>query len=237
MIYLLVGVVGLGLGCILNQVSETLPRRSLADASRLDGPQPPVCALWYLVSRYFRRGAHPAPPNWFWLHLAVEVIGAGFSIALWLVLDHTAESFLLAGAIFFFLLIAIIDLKTRLVLNVLVYPALITLPLIRVVFFQQPLANTLIGGGLAFTIFYLTALLRPGDLGGGDVKLAALIGLLVGFPGVLWALLVGAVAGGIAAVYLLLVRSKGRKSQIPYAPFLSLGAIVCLLYNPLMHLM
>jgi len=70
-------------------------------------------------------------------------------------------------------------------------------------------------------------------MGGGDVKLAALIGLTVGFPQVLWALALGILAGGITALLLVLTPRWGPKSHIPYAPFLCLGALLALVYDPL----
>jgi len=130
----------------------------------------------------------------------------------------------------FFLLVALIDAKYRLVLNALVYPALgfaLLWPFVT----GQPVASVLVGGGLALAAFALAAWLRPGDLGGGDVKLAALIGLLFGFPGVLWPLLLGVGSGGLAAGYFL-VRGYGRHHHMPYAPFLCLGVFVALFYSP-----
>jgi prepilin signal peptidase PulO-like enzyme (type II secretory pathway) len=142
----------------------------------------------------------------------------------------------MTGSFSFFLLIALIDLQYRLVLNALVYPAIGVTLLVRLGMLPETRINTLLGGGLAFFIFGMTAWLRPGQLGGGDIKLAVLLGFAFGFPGVLWALLLGVGTGGIAAVYLILVRREGLKEQIPYAPFLCLGAIVALLYNPLLAL-
>lgn len=138
--------------------------------------------------------------------------------------------FVLFGAVFpFLLLLTVIDLRYRLIPNVLVYPAVIVALLLA---FAQPdfTAAALVGGGMAFGVFYLTALLQPGKLGGGDVKLAGLIGLAFGFPGMLWALLVGGSMGAIVAAYLLL--AKRDIPGIPYAPFLCLGALVALQVNP-----
>ena len=70
-------------------------------------------------------------------------------------------------------------------------------------------------------------------MGGGDVKLAALIGLVVGFPGVLWALTLGIVAGGITALLLVLFPRWELGSHMPYSPFLCFGVVIALLYNPL----
>ncbi|MCB9420324.1 MAG: prepilin peptidase [Ardenticatenaceae bacterium] len=136
------------------------------------------------------------------------------------------------------ILIAVIDLRYRLIFNLMMYPAIVLVLLFHLFFSGRSLLVTLLGGLFAFFIFYFTLLLRPGDLGGGDVKLALLIGLALGFPTVLWALLLGVGSGAVTAVTLLLIgrQSKkqvwNRKSQIPYAPFLCLGAILALLYNP-----
>jgi leader peptidase (prepilin peptidase)/N-methyltransferase len=147
---------------------------------------------------------------------------------------------LLYSVIFaFLLLIALIDLKYRLILNLLLYPALVLTLLLQLLWGPQPFGLVLLGGGMTFGIFALTAWLRPGDLGGGDVKLAAWLGVAFGFPHVLWALLLGAGVGGVTAVALLLTGRWGngrrwtRHTHIPYGPFLCLGAIIALLYNPI----
>ena len=132
----------------------------------------------------------------------------------------------------FFALIALIDLRYRLVLNVIVYPALVLALIYHALGEPPPLLHTLFGGGLALFIFGGVAWLRPGDLGGGDVKLALLLGLIFGFPGILKASPVGVGAGGAAAVFLL-ARRQGLKATMPYAPFLCLGALIALLYNPI----
>jgi leader peptidase (prepilin peptidase)/N-methyltransferase len=147
---------------------------------------------------------------------------------------------LLYAAIFaFLLLIALIDLKYRLILNLLLYPALFLTLLLQLLIGRLPFGLVLLGGALTLSIFALTAWLRPGDLGGGDVKLAAWLGVTFGFPHVLWALLLGAGVGGVTAVILLLAGRWGndchwtRQTHIPYGPFLCLGAIIALLYNPI----
>jgi prepilin signal peptidase PulO-like enzyme (type II secretory pathway) len=81
-------------------------------------------------------------------------------------------------------------------------------------------------------LFLVVMLVGRGALGAGDVKLAALIGVAVGFPEVLWALALGIVAGGVGALLILVTRRGGLKSYMPYAPFLCLGAMLVLLYYP-----
>lgn len=155
----------------------------------------------------------------------------GFAL-LWHAPRGAAEQGAHALGLLFFLLVALIDLKHRLVLNVLIYPAIVAAVVARAIWQPDALLPALVGGGMAFGIFFLTAQLKPGQLGGGDVKLAALIGLLLGFPGVLWALLAGTGAAGVVVAWLLVVRHAGMKAQLPYAPFLCFGALVTLLLAP-----
>lgn len=83
-------------------------------------------------------------------------------------------------------------------------------------------------GMVALYLFYaLLRLVRPGGMGGGDVKLAGVIGIYLGWLG--WgALIVGAFAafvyGGVFGIILILIRRAGRKTAIPFGPWMILGA-------------
>jgi leader peptidase (prepilin peptidase)/N-methyltransferase len=82
----------------------------------------------------------------------------------------------------------------------------------------------------AATFFLLVVLLTRGrGMGVGDVKLAILMGLLLGFPGILMALMLAFFVGAIFGVVLILAGRKGWKSQIPFGPFLA-GATVFILF-------
>jgi leader peptidase (prepilin peptidase)/N-methyltransferase len=93
--------------------------------------------------------------------------------------------------------------------------------------------SALFGGALGFTLLLLPYVLTRGaGMGYGDVKLAALIGLVCGFPLVAVALLVGIIVGGLVALFLLLSRVvQSRKAAIPYGPFLVAGAMVALIWG------
>jgi leader peptidase (prepilin peptidase)/N-methyltransferase len=140
-------------------------------------------------------------------------------------------------AVLFFLLVAIVDLKHRLVLNAMVLPASGFVLLARMMDSGESLVPTLLGAGVGLFPFLLTALAKPGSMGGGDVKLAALIGLALGFPEVLWAISLGILGGGIVSIVFLLSRRFQASDHLPYAPFLCLGAITALLYDPLTPLL
>lgn len=218
-------VLGLLAGGLIDWLAGLLPRYARvppADLPPARRPGPP--ALWLALSTRRLEGLG--------LRLALES-GTGLAFGLLIArFGLSAQALFLALAWSFFALIALIDLRTRLVLDVVVLPAALLAVIYHALGGPPPLLPTLLGGGLALFIFGGAAWLRPGDLGGGDVKLALLLGLIFGFPGILWALIVGVGAGGVAAV-ILLARRRGLKATMPYAPFLCLGALVALLYNPI----
>jgi len=167
------------------------------------------------------------------LGVAVELFNALVSAYLWERFGPSWTLLSLALNCSFFTLIAIIDLKYHLVLNVLVLPAAAVALLFQSVPPGSHTLNALLGGAMGMLPLLLVTLLKPGSMGGGDVKLAALIGLIAGFPQVLWPLSLGILAGGIVSLLLLLSRGWEPKSLIPYAPFLCLGAMISLIHNPL----
>ncbi|MEW5985600.1 MAG: A24 family peptidase [Chloroflexota bacterium] len=129
----------------------------------------------------------------------------------------------------FFAVIALIDLRSHRVPNKLVYPAMGVALLVHAVPPGRETLNTLLGGVIGLAPFLLVALLRPGGMGGGDVKLAALTGLTAGFPQAAWAISIAILLGGVTAMALLVTRRGRLDTGIPYAPFLCLGAILALL--------
>ena len=93
------------------------------------------------------------------------------------------------------------------------------------------LANSLLAAAGAFLLLLAVHLARPRSLGGGDVKYAFLLGLLLGYPGIITAGLVTAAAAGAYALYLLTIRRARLAHPIPYALFMSAGAIPALLWG------
>lgn len=127
---------------------------------------------------------------------------------------------------FFLLAVAVIDYEHRRVLNVMLAPmAAVAAVFSLLPITPDPLAMVL-GGIVGFGVFLLLGIIGRGALGMGDIKLAGVIGMMVGYPDVLYALIAGALLGGVAAVVLLVSRKATRKTAIAYAPYLALGAIV-----------
>jgi leader peptidase (prepilin peptidase) / N-methyltransferase len=108
--------------------------------------------------------------------------------------------------------------------------ALLAWALVQVLWLKQPTIlsagfGLLVSGGL----FLLLAIIGRGAMGLGDVKLAGVLGALLGLPLVLYALLIGVCAGGVAALYLLLSRRSKASGTMAYGPYLALGGWIVIL--------
>lgn len=129
-------------------------------------------------------------------------------------------AFLVTGLL---LAISLVDLRMRRIPNSLVL-LLLAWAVVQSLWLGRPtLANLAIGLLAAGGSFLLLSLLTRGAMGLGDVKLAAAIGALVGWPAVVAALFLGILAGGAAALLLLITGRAGRKDYFAYGPYLALG--------------
>jgi leader peptidase (prepilin peptidase)/N-methyltransferase len=145
-----------------------------------------------------------------------------------------------------FIVLLVIDWEKGLILNRLVYPSMIAAILISIflhgrisifmlgsslVLLPPGIAQAAIGGAIGLGMSLLVVLLSRGGMGWGDVKMAALIGLVVGFPVVFFTLIIAAILGGIVAAILLLLKKKKRREAIPFGPSLSVATIVTLIWG------
>ena len=156
--------------------------------------------------------------------------GAAFAFLLW----HFGLSWRFALVSVYaclLLVLAVIDLEKGLILNVIVYPAAVTALAIGFFLPEFAIYKGILGGAIGFTALMLVALIFRGGMGWGDVKMAGLIGLMTGYPFVFAALFMGIIAGGIAAIALMLMGKKSRKDAIPFGPFLALGSFLALIWG------
>lgn len=98
-------------------------------------------------------------------------------------------------------------------------------------FFTIGIRASLVGAVGFALIFFIIALLSRGGMGGGDIKLAALIGAFTGFPGALLVILISSWLGGLWAIALLLRGGAGLKTAIKFAPFLAIAAWLVWMYQ------
>lgn len=224
--YALSILAGWAAGGLANWAADTLPRRGAPDAAPAETP---FHLLHYLTLAWypFRKGLCPgcgerrsirAPL----LELACILAFAGLHLRWGTDWPTLLVSWLYAA---FLLTVLVIDLEHRRVLNVMVLPAAVLALAFSFLLGKPAPLNALIGGIVGFGFFLLLAVISRGKLGAGDVKLAGVIGLMVGFPDVLVTLCVGMILAGLVAIFLLITRRATRKSYMAYAPYLSLAAL------------
>lgn len=140
----------------------------------------------------------------------------------------------LSGFIFTAILIitAFTDIEEGIIPDRITYPGMAIGLVLS--FFTIGIQPALIGM-LTFAGFLLgAALLSRGGMGGGDIKLAGLIGSFLGLSGSMLTLVLASVLGSIWAVYLLVLKKADRKTAIKFGPFLSISAWLVLMYGPAM---
>lgn len=167
---------------------------------------------------------------------AVEAVTALLSL---LIFSRTGWSFQYVAYLLFasaLILISTIDLSWQIIPDIISIPGIFAGLLYTLLWRDPPFAEALIGalagGGGLFVVAFLYERLRGQmGLGGGDIKLLAMIGAWLGWRALPWVVLVGSLTGAVAGTLFLLISKKDLKTRIPFGPFLSLGAIFHLLFG------
>jgi len=173
----------------------------------------------------------------------VELAGGLLFLAVFLKFKWSFET----PVAFFFVsiltVLAVIDLEHKLIPNKIILPGLgagfffLILELILRVDFipltgvsssvAYPLIGLVLGGGLLL----IPAMIKTDWMGGGDIKLAAFMGLFLGGY-ILLALLLGSLLSAVVGIILILFKKMGRKDTIAFGPFLALGSLITLFFGP-----
>jgi leader peptidase (prepilin peptidase)/N-methyltransferase len=128
-------------------------------------------------------------------------------------------------------IIAFIDIDYQIIPNIITFPG-IPLGLISTYFFlPHSILNAIIGllggGGLLL----LMAIIYPGGMGGGDIKMVAMLGAFLGWQKVFLTIFIGSLIGSIIGIALMLIKKWGRKTKIPFGPYLALGALLSIFFG------
>jgi len=246
---------GSAVGSFLNVVADRLPRGEsiISPPSHCPGcgRELSTWELFPIFSYLWLRGRCRTCDVVIPLRLFLMELGTGvlFALLFW----RYGLSWELALAILYccmFLVLLVVDIEHGILPNAIVYPGMVVAFVLAVVVQVVPWAagmrieNAIVpslgkaaaGGAIGFGLLLIPALIYPlltgkEGMGWGDVKLAGLIGLVVGFPLVLVAMFLAIISGGLVAAILLLLKRKGGKDAIPFGPFLAVAAIITLLWG------
>jgi leader peptidase (prepilin peptidase) / N-methyltransferase len=228
----LAGVLGALIGSFLNVVIHRLPLgESLAHppshCPNCGAPVKPYdnvpVVSWLLLRGRCRSCRAPISVRYPLVEALTAVLAALIPIR------YGADSDVWLGFAFLLVLIPVtfIDLDHRIIPNKITLPGAIVAIVLVAVFQSDDLVEHLIAGVAAFMFLFIAALAYPAGMGMGDVKLAGVMGLFLGRsvgPAMLAGLLAGTVVG--IAVIARKGAKEGRKTAIPFGPFLAFGGLV-----------
>ena len=201
---------------VLKRDSEPLPERDGEPGRERDGE--PV--------------ARPAGPRPDRDRLVMGATAVLFGLVAAVHHDDAARLWLGLALVAFLVPLTIVDLRTRLLPNKLTLPAAVVAIVLGLLVDAPGETGRLLAGLAAGGFFFVAAVAYPKGMGLGDVKLAAVLGLFLGRE-VAAALPVAFVAG-VAVGVLIMGRkgiAEGRKTAVPFGPFLALGGVVAVLFG------
>jgi leader peptidase (prepilin peptidase)/N-methyltransferase len=228
---------GLVVGSFLNVVIARLPeRRSLVTPSSAC----PACGapirwrdnipiLSFIVLRgRCRACAAPIP----WRYPLVEATTAVLFGAAWCAFGPSLLEFTIAATFLSALIaITVIDLRYQIIPDAVTVPGVVTGVLASLASHRVSWVDSLCGVLVGTALFAAVIVLSGGGMGGGDLKLGAMLGAFLGWKALLVALFVAVMLGGTSAVTLLALRKLARKDAIPFGPFLAIGGAVALFWG------
>lgn len=229
---------GAVVGSFLNVVAYRLPRREslVSPGSRCPGCGSPVKPYhnvpvigWLVLRGRCRSCRDPISVR----YPLIEALTAALAVAVVLA-KHSAHDIVLGLVLVGVLMpVALIDLEHRIIPNKILLPAAIGAVAIGLATKPTAVPEQLIASAAAGGFLLLFAVVYPRGMGMGDVKLAAVLGLFLGRY-VAVAMFVGVLAGAVvgAAIMTRAGVARGRKTAVPFGPFLVLGAFVALLAGP-----
>lgn len=229
-----VGLLGLSIGSFLNVVAHRVPRgesvvsppSACPDCGTEIRPRHNVPVLGWLMLRGRCYDCGSA------ISARYPVVEAGTGVLFALTALRFGDDLRLLPAYLCFaaigVVLAVIDLDTRRLPNAIVLPSYVVLGALLVL--DGDLASLLraaVGAAVLFGFFFAVAMAAPGGMGFGDVKLAGVVGGMTAYLS--WgALLTGAflgfLLGAVAGVLLMAASRAGRRSAVPFGPFMVLGA-------------
>jgi leader peptidase (prepilin peptidase)/N-methyltransferase len=234
-------VFGAVIGSFLNVVIHRLPRGLSLVRPRSRCPQcgcsiapyDNIPLLSYLILRGRCRGCGVRIPSRYPL---VELLTAALFVSCGLLFDEPAALGLALVFTAAMIAVVFIDLEHMIIPNSITLPGVIVgLAAALLGVSIEPvraLAGIVVGGGGLYAVAFGYRVLTGRDgLGGGDVKLLAMVGAFLGPAGAFLTILLGSLAGSIFALAWVGLGRAGRRSELPFGTFLAPGAVVVLFYG------
>lgn len=231
-------IIGLVLGGIINVLADDLPARR--------NPRRPHCpscdhiygpGSWLAVTRRLQGGGCPECDH----HhrnrpLSVELSMVLLFAALPWLIEPAVDLIIYSIYIAVLVLVIVIDIEHRLVLHIVTFPITAFALVASWPLTDSGILLALVGAVVGFVFFFLAYLIGErffghGALGFGDVTLAMMMGSMLGFQRIFFALILGILLAGIWGAVALLTGRLSRRSHFAYGPFLALAGIIIIIWG------
>jgi leader peptidase (prepilin peptidase)/N-methyltransferase len=234
-------IVGVVIGSFLNVVVYRMPRgRSIVrppsacpscDARVRPWDNVPILSYLILRGKCRSCGAR-IPPR----YLVVEVLSGAIPVLLYYVFGTGREFFIYWPLAYALLVITFIDLDLKIIPDRITLPGivvgLIAAPLVGVTTLPESLLGVAVGGGALYGIGILGAItFKKESMGGGDVKLAAMLGAFLGWKAALILLFVAFLMGAVVGVAAIARKGRDWDHIIPFGPFMASGAFLTMVWG------
>ena len=127
--------------------------------------------------------------------------------------------------------VSLIDLKYYIIPDRMIIFSLACGILLNLLARDLSFLSAILGLAAAAAFLLAPALIYRGGMGGGDIKLAAVIGFFLGWPNGLLAVFLGCLLAALIGIVLVLTRLKGRKDAIPFGPYLAVGTMLAMFFG------
>jgi len=166
----------------------------------------------------------------------VEIISGLFSLCVFLIFGLSLEGIIYYVFISMLLVITFIDIDHQIIPDALSIPGIpagfIASFVIPSLTYMDSLLGILAGGVSLFLVAWIYELIKgKSGMGGGDIKLLAMIGAFTGWKGVLFTIFISSAVGTLTGIIIMLRTQKGLKLAVPFGPFLSIGAIIYIFFG------
>ena len=166
----------------------------------------------------------------------VELLTGLFALACALAFGLTLHALVVFGFIATLIVVALIDLDHRIIPDAISLPGIplffLAALAVPTVTWQASLIGILAGGGSLFAVAWIYQRITGREgMGGGDIKLLAMIGAMTGWQGVLFTLFAASAVGTAIGILVMIRSGRDMKLAIPFGPFLALGAVIYLFFG------
>lgn len=166
----------------------------------------------------------------------VELFGGLMAMCVYVKFGPGIEGIVYYGFIAALLVVTFIDIDHRIIPDVISLPGIVlgfaasfVMPSLN---WTDSLLGLLAGGGSLYAVAWGYELITGKEgMGGGDIKLLAMIGAFIGWQGVLLTIFLGSAMGTLVGVTAMLKEKQNMKMRIPFGPFLALGAVISIFFG------